>query len=222
MANRRDRQRTATLDEIKATALAHLTKQGPSGLTLRGIARDIGMSPAGLYRYYDGLDEIVTSLLVDAYRDLADAVAAAAERGPTVRDRLRAAMLGYREWALAQPNRFLLIFGTPIPGYAAPQGGPTVAENLRIGAVFFGLVAAGHARGELHVPAAGRPATEQEEAFVADLGLPLPADRVAAVLGAWAHFHGMVTLEVLHQLDFVYPDAHDFYTGEVERILRQW
>lgn len=222
VTTRRQQQRTDTTAEIKRAALDHIAAHGAAEMSIRGIARAIGMSPAGLYRYFDGRDALLTELLVDAYRDLADDVEAAAGTGGGVRGRLRAAMLAYRKWSIAHPNRFLLIFGTPVPGYRAPADGPTVAQNLRIGATFFGLIAQGQSSGELSVPAAARPATAAEREFVAMMGDPLPADRVAPVLGTWAHFHGLVTLEVLHQLDFVYPDATEFYAGEVDRILAQW
>lgn len=221
MTTRRERQRTATLEEIKSAALRHITEQGAAGLSIRGLARDIGMSPAGLYRYFDGLDDIVTALLVDAYADLADAVAAGAAGPGGVRQRLRSAAHAYRTWAVTHSNRFLLIFGTPIPGYAAPEDGPTVQQNRRLGAVFLGLIAEGHASGEFHIPPAPS-ATAAEEAFVAELGLPLPADRLGPALGAWAAIHGMVTLEVLHQLAFLYPDAEPFFTAEVDRIIGRW
>lgn len=222
MSTRRQRHRTSTVEEIKSAALEHIAAHGAAGLSIRGVARDIGMSPAGLYRYFDGLDALLTDLLVDAYRDLADAVGDAAAGPGHAKQRLRAAMLAYRRWAVDHPNRFLLIFGTPIPGYAAPDEGPTVTQNLRLGAAFFAVIAQGHAAGELRVPTAGRAPTELESALIADVGASLPADRVAPVLGTWAHFHGMATLEVLGQLHFVYPDPAEFYAGEVDRILAAW
>jgi hypothetical protein len=123
---------------------------------------------------------------------------------------------------VANPNRFLLIFGTPIPGYAAPEAGATVVQNRRLGGVFFALVAEGHVTGELAVPPVDRPATSSEQVLAGDLGARLPADRVATVLSAWAHFHGMVTLELLRQLHFVYPDAADFYREQIDELLRRW
>jgi AcrR family transcriptional regulator len=180
------------------------------------------MSPAGIYRYFDGLDELLTSLITDAYSDLADAVeqSAAGEGGATAR--LRRAMLAYRQWSVHDPNRFLLIFGTPIPGYAAPEEGPTVHANRRLGAVFFGLLVQGWQAGELDLPVSPRPATEEESRFLEGAPPGFPAAWLPPFIGAWAHFHGMVTLELLHQLDWIYPDARQFYTEEIDRLLASW
>ena len=115
-ATRREKNRAATIEEIKGAALSQITSEGVGGLTLRGIAREIGMSPAGLYRYYDGLDAIITELITDAYTVLADAVTAAMATDASATDRLRDGMLAYRQWSVDHRNRFLLIFGTPIPG----------------------------------------------------------------------------------------------------------
>ena len=222
-ATRRDRLRAATIEEIKEAALGQIAVSGAGALSIRGIARAIGMSPAGLYRYYDGIDGLLTDLIAGAYNDLADRVAVAASGAGSARERLRDGILAYRAWCLEHPNRFLLIFGTPIPGYAAPDEGPTVIANRRIGAVFFGLGAEAWAAGDLAVPPAGRPLEPAERDFAASVAPGFPPEAVGAFLSAWAHFHGIVTLEILNQLDWIYPDAGEFYCAEVDRILdRLW
>ncbi len=221
MATRRERIRAATYREIKQAALDQIAHEGAAALSIRGVARAIGMSPAGLYRYYDGLDSLITELITDAYSDLADHVTTATTDG-SPRERMRAGMLAYRQWCIDHPNRFLLIFGTPIPGYTAPEGGPTVEANRRIGVAFFTVAAEAWAKGELAPLALGRPAEPGEKMLAAELGVPapgFPAAGVAAYLSAWAHFHGMVTLEILNQLDWIYPEPERFYAAEVERIL---
>lgn len=212
----------ATFAEIKQAALEQIAAEGAGSLSIRGIARAIGMSPAGLYRYYDSLDSLLTDLIADAYNDLADAVVAATTTAGTVRDRLLAGMLAYRQWCLEHPNEFLLVFGTPIPGYAAPEEGPTVEANRRIGAAFFGLVHEGWRTGTLALPVGPRPATQEEQAFLAPVAPDFPAAWLTPFVGAWSHFHGMVTLEILGQLDWLYPDGEAFYRAEVERLLESW
>jgi AcrR family transcriptional regulator len=218
-ATRRERLRTATIDEIKGAALDQIARRGAGALTVRGIARAIGMSPAGIYRYYEGLDALITELIADAYNNLADHVQAAADQPGTTRERMRGAMLAYREWCVQHRNRFLLIFGTPIPGYAAPDGGPTTAANQRIGQAFFAIGAEAWRRGELALPQAPRPLEPAEREFAEGVTPGFPAELVGSFLSTWAHFHGMVTLEVLGQLHWIYPDPDTFYSGEVERIL---
>jgi len=222
---RRERLRAATIDEIKAAALAQIAVDGGPSLTIRGVARAIGMSPAGLYRYYDGRDALLTDLIADAYSDLALAVEMATSPPSPggLAETFAAGVRAYRDWAIANPNRFLLIFGTPIPGYAAPEDGPTVVASRRVGQAFFTIAAAAVAAGELEV-SGGRPPTPGEQAFVAEIAETLPelsADMVGVLLGTWAHWHGLVALEVTHQFDWIYPQDRDvFFEGEVGRMIR--
>jgi AcrR family transcriptional regulator len=223
MTTRRDRVRASTIDEIKDAALNQITAEGATALSIRGVARAIGMSPAGIYRYYEGLDALVTDLLTDAYEGLADAVTEGiASVGGPAPERYIAGATAYRQWALDHPNRFLLIFGTPIPGYAAPQGGPTVQANRRMGEAFFRVCAEGWQAGEITVPPLSRPPTGAERAFAAEIPVPgFPPELVPALLGTWAHLHGLVTLEILDQLHWMYPgvDADAFFAGETRRMV---
>lgn len=216
---RRERLRADTIAEIKQAARQQIATHGPASLSIRGIARDIGMSPAGLYRYYDSLDTLITELVTDTYTDLAETVETAVGGPGSARDRLRAGMHAYRDWAIADPQRFLLIFGTPIPGYAAPEDGPTEQANRRIGAAFFGVAADAHAHDQLVLPDPGRLLTPIEQAAASTFGTDLPPAAVPALVSAYAHFHGLVTLELLGQLTWLYPDPALFYTAETDRIL---
>ncbi len=222
-STRRERLRAATIDEIKQAALAQIARVGASALSIRAVAREIGMSPAGLYRYYDGRDALLTDLLTDAYNDLADAVATGvedAEGGPV--DRFAAGVRAYRRWALEQPNRFLLIFGTPVPGYAAPIDGPTTQAHQRMGQVFFSIAGEGLREGGFS-PTGGRPPTQREEALAEQLSGAFgdfPASLIGPLLGTWAHWHGLVALEVTHQFDWIYPDQGEaFFEGELARMI---
>jgi AcrR family transcriptional regulator len=219
---RRQRLRAATIDDIKRSALEQIARDGAPSLSIREIARDIGMSPAGLYRYYDGRDALLTELITDAYTDLAGAVEDAIAHEPgSYPDRFAAGVRRYRRWALDHPNRFLLIFGTPIPGYSAPEGGPTVEANRRMGQAFFTLAAEAIAAGVM-APSSGRAATEGERAFADEIApvVSLPAEAVGALLGTWAHWHGLVALEVTHQFDWIYAgDADVFADAEIDRMI---
>ena len=221
-ATRRENNRASTIEEIKRAALGQISSGGAGSLTLRGIARVIGMSPAGLYRYYDGLVAIITELITDAYSDLADAVSTAVTTDRSATARLRDGMLAYRRWSVDHPNRFLLIFGTPIPGYSAPEGGPTVEASRRIGEAFMGVLIEGWKRGEFSVPERDR-AAQAGEIELASLADPaLPPTSIGAFLGTWAHFHGMVTLEILNQLHWTYEDPAAFYEAEVDALIAGW
>jgi AcrR family transcriptional regulator len=180
---RRERQRTATIESIKEAALEIVAVDGAHSLSIRGIARAIGMSPAGLYRYYDGLDSLITALLADAYNDLADAVADATAAG-TVRQRLRAGMLAYRRWCVEHPNRFLLLFGTPIPGFAAPSAGPTVVTARRIASAFLSVVVDGWATGALAPPELRRTSEPAENVFAEHTAAVFPPEWIPAFVSA--------------------------------------
>ncbi len=223
MTTRRERARTATIEEIKTAALSQIAEEGTTALSIRGIARAIGLSPAGLYRYYEGLDAILTDLITDAYSDLAETVETAiADTAGGSADRFTAGVMAYRTWAVRQPNRFLLIFGTPIPGYAAPERGPTVEANRRVGQAFFMVAAEGWNMGEIQKPQLGRSVTDAERDLAADIEAVaegFPSELVPVLLGTWAHFHGLVTLEVLEQLHWMYPDPREFFEGEVRRMV---
>ncbi len=240
MPTRRELTRTATIAQIKQAALDQIEHEGAPALSIRGVARAIGMSPAGLYRYYDGRDALLTDLLTDAYRDLARAVASAAglpiaqpsaESGgsaPDVEDPVAAmlsAIEAYRAWAVANRSRFLLIFGTPVPGYSAPEDGPTVQANRQMGQVFFTLAALGWATGRIAPPATGpgtgelTPAEVDLHAQLCALAPGFPAELIPQMLAGWALWHGLVTLEVTGQMDWIYPDSARFYSERMSQWL---
>lgn len=220
---RRAQHRAATIEEIKQAALDSIATEGAGSLTIRGIARSIGMSPAGLYRYVDGLDDLITHLLADACNDHTDAVlAASAGADLSTVGRLRAAIHAYRRWALDNRNRFLLIFGTPIPGYTPSQQGPAAEAAHRMTQVFLAIVVEGTRSGALVPPRSTRIAEPGEVALVNTVAPGFPPEAVGPFLGTWAHVHGMVTLEVLHHLDEVYPDPETFFRAEVERLIAAW
>jgi AcrR family transcriptional regulator len=221
MTTRRARLRATTTAEIKEAALAQIAEVGAAGLSLRGVAREIGMSPAGLYRYYDGRDGLLTELIADAYNALADAVAAGvAAGGHGLRNRFVGGIRAYRHWSISKPSQFLLIFGSPIPGYAAPEGGPTVEANRRMGQEFFTIGLEAWRAGSLRRPAGTREPTAGEKELATLLDPEFPPELISVMLGAWARFHGLVTLEVLNQFDWIYAaDPEAFFDGEIERLM---
>jgi len=186
--NRRERLRQELTGEIVTIGRRQLAEGGPSAVSWRGIAKEVGMNPASLYTYVNGIDDLFTRILLDAFGDLAAHVAAAAEGdGRPLEERLLTTCLAYREWALANPQRFNLIFTDQIPGYAAPPGGPTVEAEMAVGAPFLRLV------GEL----IGRPEPLDVAAF-----MELPVAERARLFAPYAALHGFVMLEVNHHAPF--------------------
>ncbi len=192
---RRARQRRQLLADIETEARRLLEEGGAGNVSMRAIARAVGMGPASLYTYFGSLDDVFTTLLLSSYKSLATATAAAAAAfaADPPADRAFAGILAHRHWALAHRNEFNLLFTDQLPGYAAPPGGPTVAAQVE---VFQPLVDA------LRELAPGDP----------DLTL----DETAAIV--WTSFHGAVTLEINHHLDWL-GDTAALHEKTVRRAL---
>ncbi len=126
-ATRRERLREATLQEIADAARQQLREVGAQGLTLSAVAREVGMSAPALYRYVDGIDGLITLLIAQGYASLTAEVSAASSGVPAddPGGRFVALAMALRAWAVRDVAQYGLIFGTPLPGYAAPEDGPT-------------------------------------------------------------------------------------------------
>ena len=122
----RERYRAQVREEVKRHAWEQIASAGVTALSLNAIAKEMGMSGPALYRYFAGRDELITALIRDAYRSLADTVRAAFAAGTTLVG--LAAVI--REWALSDPHRYLLIYGTPVPGYHAPDEITAISDEI--------------------------------------------------------------------------------------------
>ena len=150
----RERARTELVAAIKAEAARQLALVGAPGLSLRAVARELGLASSALYRYFPSRDALLTALIVDAYdavgevaeRAAADALAEGADPGR----RWLAVCRAVRGWAVEHPHSYALVYGSPVPGYAAPQD--TVAPAVRVSRVMAGIVEAAAADQSLRVP----------------------------------------------------------------------
>jgi AcrR family transcriptional regulator len=192
---RRARQRRELLAAIEAEARRLLEEGGAGNVSMRAIARGVGLVPASLYTYFDSLDDIFTLLLLSSYESLATATATGTEafsEDPPA-DRAFAGILAHRRWALAHRNEFNLLFTDVLPGYAAPPGGPTVDAQVQ---VFQPIVDA-----------------------LAELGPTDPDLTVEqAGIAVWCAFHGAVALEVNHHLDWL-DDPAAAHESTVRRAI---
>ena len=216
--------RAATAQEIKAIARRQMADQGAAALSLRAIARDMGMTAGALYSYYDTRDDLITALIADGYNSLAEALEAARDSRPPQdpAGRLLAAGHAYRRWAIAHPQEFQLIFGDPIPGYHAPEGGTTEAAARRAGAVLLELVAAAWPRIRAAAPAGGHRWSEFEAGFAAwvrEAYPGLPPAAVALHLRVWGRVHGLVALEVYGHLRSLVADPARLYRAELRDLV---
>ena len=126
----RARYRQQVRDEVQTRAWTQISLDGVSALSLKAIATAMGLTAPALYRYYKSRDELLTELIVSAYADLAELVEAAALRSDTSAGRLSAIGNALREWAVEHPQRYLLLYGTPVPGYHAPDTATALAQRI--------------------------------------------------------------------------------------------
>ncbi len=215
MATGRNRaeNRAMMTDEIRRLGREHLTTYGAAGLSLRAIARDLGVVSSAVYRYVPSRDELLTMLLVEAYTDVADAVDAAADAVDAShrRDRLAAAAAAARNWALADPARWALIYGSPVPGYSAP-GERTIGPGTRVPVRLLRECAAAHHEGLLRpdLPAPTAEVAADMEAIRDEFDLDTPAAVLAAATTLWAVLVGAISLETFGQYGtdtFAHPEA---------------
>lgn len=126
----RERYRQQVRAEVQQHAWKQLAEAGVSGLSLKAIAKLMGITAPALYRYFASRDDLLTELILSAYRELADVVEAVAGTDDAPRDRLVAIGAAIREWARSNPHRYLLLYGTPVPGYAAPAEATDLARRI--------------------------------------------------------------------------------------------
>ena len=225
MPTRREITREATLREIKEVALARMRDGGSTEVRFADIARDMRMSAPGLYRYFDGRDELVTALIADAFHDLAEGLEKARDAVPTddPGGRLLALCLEFRAWSAREPQRFALLFGPPIPGYSAPADGPTTEAAKRAMAALKSVAHEACAAGNVLTPryADVSPALLADFAAVEkETGEPhLPPEVVQPLMHAWAALHGFVSLEAYGHLVFhTQPARDDLFVGLVRSL----
>lgn len=181
---RRARLRRETVAGIKAAAWEQVREVGAPALSLRAVARSVGLSSPGLYRYYASRDDLLTDLIADAYGDLATALEQARDQaGPALRDRLHATLVAYHDWAVEHPAEWSLIFGTPVPAYAAPAEGRTTLAARRFGAVLLTLL---HEATAPDADALDAGATPDPSRF--------PEDLYPRAARLWSRLHGVLAL----------------------------
>lgn len=215
MAGRRAELRAKLFAEIRAAALDELRRTGPAALSLREVARTAGISPSGLYRYVDGRDGLLELLISDGFEAFGATIdAAIASAGDDPVAQLEAAALGYRTWALDNPEQFGLILGTPVPGFRARTDGPTVASVRRFAEPMIRVLA--DAAGRTSAAGDTAPGTELAAFDPVTGGLPEALD--AVTVRSWGRIHGLVALETFGHLAWSDCDVEEQLRTEVQSI----
>ena len=212
------------IDDITATASRHLAEHGAAGLSLRAVSRDLGMVSSAIYRYFPSRDALLTHLIIDAY----DAIGAWVEECESTEERsdhagrFGAIAHGIRSWARANPHQYALIYGSPVPGYAAPDD--TIVPAMRVTGLLLNLLA--------DLDTAKVPTEEVGEAtprldpklrtqlneLVARADLAISPERMTAGIGAWVEVFGMVSFELFGQFQNVFDDADALFATRVEAM----
>ncbi|MGW5661367.1 TetR/AcrR family transcriptional regulator [Streptomyces sp. NPDC003758] len=207
----RARARMEVTAAIKDEARRQLAAGGAAALSLRAVARELGMVSSALYRYFPSRDDLLTALIIDAYDSLGEAAESADARAGDAAPAQRwvAVCEAVRAWALAHPHEYALIYGSPVPGYSAPQA--TIPAASRVGVLLIGIVRdAYRQRGvaRTRVPAELEPEARR---MAGELAPDLPPEAVAALVAAWAQLYGLVGFELFGQFNNVVEDRATFF-----------
>ncbi len=214
----RARARAEVRSAILAAAAKRLAEDGADDLSLRAVARDVGMVSSAVYRYFASRDELLTALIIEAYDSLGDHAEAtiAASRGRAGAQRWVDAAMAIRAWALAHRNDYALIYGTPIPGYAAPDD--TVASGTRVSRALVSIV---RDAGELE-PIPGHPiAPSLSESFAAlreELDLDVDDATTLAIVTAWSQLFGLLSFELFGQTRNFVSDDEALFRAATTRM----
>lgn len=221
---RREQFRDGTREQIKAIARQHMATEGTASLSLRAIARDLGVSAPALYRYFASRDDLITALILDAFNALADAMEAAgnSKQQEDYVGRCRAIFVAYRNWAREHPVDFQLIYGNPIPGYHAPAeitGQASARSFVPIINAIQSAMDTGKLRSEGNflpgeVAANIREMNERYGLTVSELTVYLAVE-------IWAVGYGLVMLEMFNHLQPVVGDTETFFQFEMEMLLKR-
>jgi AcrR family transcriptional regulator len=208
--------------EIIELGRRHLLTDGAAGLSVRAIARDLGMVSSAVYRYVASRDDLLTLLLVDAYTELADAVdEACTPTNGRWRERVLDMACAARAWAVAHPAAWALLYGSPVPGYHAPSES-TVGPGTRVVGALFAAVAEGISAGDIR--SANAPATEPMssdfDTIRAEFAFPGDDTTVTKCFLLWAALVGAISLEVFGQYGAdTLSDPAAVFQSQIELLL---
>jgi AcrR family transcriptional regulator len=243
----RERARVELTREIKEEARRQLAATGADGMSLRAVARELGMVSSALYRYYPSRDDLLTALIIDAYNAIGEAAEqaiASAEPGAgagAARARWIAACHAIRDWARSRPHEYALIYGSPVPGYRAPEA--TIGPAARVPLAFAGVLAEANAGGELTCDQEWQPVAgalghqvagglaDQAAALAAALSLVtvgaqpavpsgpgVPPDSLVRAVIAWTQLFGMISFELFGQFVGSFEPADALFAYAVVQL----
>ena len=210
---------------IKDAAWKHIAKEGAPALSLRAIARDLKITAPAIYNYFPDRDALVTALIIDAYTSFGDSQLAARDAVPPedLIERMNAIGMAYRQWAHKYPQRYQLIFGTPLPGYEAPvkEVMPSGARSL---SVLVSVMEKLRLARKLNIKSFPKVQTEFKEGFEMWKKYGGEADllSISVAMLIWARVHGIVSLEIAGNLPPFGASGDDLYLYEMNSLTQQF
>jgi len=209
-------------ERVKQVARQQMAELGTAGLSLRAIAREMAITAPAIYNYFPRLEDLITALIVDAFTALGDAIEQADTITGSNLQKMRSMIMTYRQWAVAHPVDFQLIFGNPIPGYVAPAE-VTVPLVRRPFQTLYIRFAEAQRQQEIRLPACYQQVPGEISAHLAwwkkESGAEVDDALFCLLMIAWARIHGMVVLELNHHLQPTIGDAEALYRFEVDILL---
>lgn len=216
----RARAREEITAEILASARRQLGEVGAASLSLRAVTRDLGLASSAIYRYFESRDALLTALIVESFDAVGEVAEAAVTSGRgSVETRWLAVALAIRRWAVAHPHDYALVYGSPVPGYQAPDD--TVTPAARVSMVMLQLVADGVAQGDIDVePTASVPRPVHADlARLRDVtGLEIPDEVLGRALVAWNALFGALSYELFGHLHRVIDDHDPYFEHQMQRV----
>ncbi|WP_207841360.1 TetR/AcrR family transcriptional regulator [Williamsia soli] len=216
----RAQARARTQQRILELGREHLATYGAAALSLRAIARDLDLVSSAVYRYVASRDDLLTLLVVDAYTELADRVLAAHATAPAddSREQLRLSCHAFRDWAVAEPARYALLYGSPVPGYQAPA-----EQTTEPGTRVVGLLVRTFAAADEHIvfapPEDATPVLDFDS-VTSEFDVQMSDDAMHAALALWAITVGLTSLEVFGQFGAEPPvDLSVLFTVQIDGLL---
>lgn len=192
----RARYRQQVRDEVQTRAWEQISEAGASALSLKAIATQLGMTAPALYRYFASRDELLTQLILSTYQDLAELTEAAVEGEATPAEQLRDIAQSLRRWAVANPQRYLLLYGTPVPGYHAPPEATELAKRI------FAPILAGFAAMQ------SDPERDDSESVT-----------FLRSVTFWTRLHGVLSLELAGHFVGMNVDSEQLFADEIACLV---
>lgn len=222
---RREQRRAETVREIKALAMEQVSQGGPDAVSLSKIVREMSMSPAAVYRYFDNRDALLADLVVDAYDELAGHLVAIDRETASAGEHLAAVLRGTRNWALQHPNSYLLIFQTSIGSgqdFAIERTVPAASRSMAVIVDALAAVTSGHPAVPTEPPSADTEMSQVIRTWAARSAFDdIPVEVLTLAVLSWTRLHGIISLELGGHLAATGIGATVLFESEVRTIGQQ-